>query len=232
MSNTPSPRWASVRLPRKYGRLATIWTLCRARKAARSACERITSTVRLQRSITRQPSPRTCSTNQRKLGFNSGAPPVRSTEGWPIRSIASRHSSNVSRDMFSCVRSGPASTWQCLQVWLQNLPTLIWTTSMPPATSGPTPARARRESNGSKAASASSCTMQNCRSVSTDGRRSAGRELATDRYMLILEAMLRICKPCTSADPPLIAEATCTASVICSRLEPCSRQPCVYASMQ
>ena len=31
----------------------------------------------------------------------------------------------VSRDMLS-VRSGPASTWQWRQVWLQTFPTLIW----------------------------------------------------------------------------------------------------------
>ena len=46
-------------------------------------------------------------------------------------------------------------------------------------------------------------------------------------YMLSFSDTLRICTPCTSEEPPRIAAATCTASVICSRLEPFSKQACV-----
>ena len=48
----------------------------------------------------------------------------------PAARISSRASSAVRRSMIS-VRLGPASTWQCRQAWLQSLPTLIWTVSMP-----------------------------------------------------------------------------------------------------
>ena len=47
-----------------------------------------------------------------------------------VRSSAARHSSIVSRSMFSASRSGPASTWQWRQVMLQSLPTLIWKISI------------------------------------------------------------------------------------------------------
>src|SRR5690242_6725818 len=50
---------------------------------------------------------------------------------------------------------------------------------------------------------------------------------AGEAHMLTLAAALRICRPCTSDAPPRIADATCTASLICSRFEPFSRQACV-----
>src|SRR6185436_15281378 len=49
-----------------------------------------------------------------------------STVAAAVRSSAARHSSTVSRLIISAVRSGPASTWQCRQVMLHSLPTLIW----------------------------------------------------------------------------------------------------------
>src|SRR3954471_12244629 len=47
-----------------------------------------------------------------------------------VRSSAARHRSTVSRLIISSVRSGPASTWQCLHVMLHSLPTLIWKISI------------------------------------------------------------------------------------------------------
>ena len=58
-----------------------------------------------------------------------------STTGISVVSSFSIQSSAVSRVMISR-RSGPASTWQWRQVWLQSLPTLIWNTWMPVATAG------------------------------------------------------------------------------------------------
>src|SRR5262245_59503039 len=43
-----------------------------------------------------------------------------------VRSSAARQRSTVSRLIIWSVRSGPASTWQCRQVMLHSLPTLIW----------------------------------------------------------------------------------------------------------
>src|SRR5260221_5021316 len=53
-----------------------------------------------------------------------------------VLSSAARHRSTVRRLIISSVRSGPASTWQCRQVMLQSLPTLIWKISIPAGLSG------------------------------------------------------------------------------------------------
>jgi len=54
-----------------------------------------------------------------------------------------------------------------------------------------------------------------------------GESLLEWLHMLTLAAQFRICNPCTSDAPPRIAEATCSASVICSMFDPFSRQDCV-----
>ena len=65
------------------------------------------------------------STNQRKSGFISGAPPVMSRVVAPLAWSASKHKRMVSRVMIS-LRSGPASTWQWLHTWLHMYPTFTW----------------------------------------------------------------------------------------------------------
>jgi hypothetical protein len=65
-----------------------------------------------------------------------------STVGMSVRARTARHSSAVS-GVITSVRVGPASTWQCAQVWLQSFPTLIWKVSIPLARSGARFARAR-----------------------------------------------------------------------------------------
>ena len=124
-----------------------ISTSCAARNSAKSACDGSSSTERLHRSMTCRFRLCACSTSQRKLGFNSGAPPVISTVGMSVLASTVMHSSAVSRDMISC-RSGPASTWQCRQVWLQSLPTFIWNTVIPVAARGERPESARACSKG------------------------------------------------------------------------------------
>ena len=50
---------------------------------------------------------------------------------------------------------------------------------------------------------------------------------ASARYIDSLSATLRIWTPCTSDAPPRMAQATWTASVISSMLDPFSREACV-----
>src|SRR5690606_6622040 len=63
-------------------------------------------------------------TNHRKSGFISGAPPVRSRVWAEVVLITSRHCNIVARVMISFL-SGPASTWQCEQTWLHIYPRFI-----------------------------------------------------------------------------------------------------------
>ena len=80
--------------------------------------------------MTCRPSAALRSTRKRNCGLSSGAPPVMSSvgiAGW--RRSSSITSAAVSR-LITSRRSGPASTWQWPQVWLQSLPTLTWSTSM------------------------------------------------------------------------------------------------------
>src|SRR4029079_4135859 len=53
-----------------------------------------------------------------------------------------------------------------------------------------------------------------------------------DGHIPTFSACSFICIPCTSDAPPRMAQATCTASVICSRSAPFCRLSVVYASMQ
>ena len=79
-----------------------------------------------------------CCTNHLKCGCSSGAPPVISTVCMSVSAKIFRHFCIISRLMVSR-RSGPASTWQCLQVWLQRLPTFICNIFIPVACSGYSP---------------------------------------------------------------------------------------------
>src|ERR671934_1527809 len=72
-----------------------------------------------------------------------------------VLSSAVRHRSTVSRLIISAVRSGPASTWQCRQVMLQSLPTLIWKISI--AAGRSVPATSAKWRSG-KRASTCSCS--------------------------------------------------------------------------
>src|SRR5581483_7935323 len=85
--------------------------------------------------MTRRPRERASLTRYSKFGFSSGAPPVMSTTGISWRRSTSTTSSAVSRVMIS-LRVGPASTWQCRQVWLHSFPTLTCRVSIPLARSG------------------------------------------------------------------------------------------------
>src|SRR3954462_8497676 len=78
-----------------------------------------------------------------------------------VRSSAARQRSAVSRVIISAVRSGPASTWQCRQVMLQSLPTLIWKISIDAGRS--VPAASAKLRSGSRA---SVCT---CSRVEASG---------------------------------------------------------------
>ena len=127
-ANTPSPRWASVRAAAKWGNDDTTRTWCLAKNSGRSLYFLLaTMMVRLQRTMVVRPKAEIPSTNQRKSGFISGAPPVRSTISMSVLASASRQCCMVSRVMIS-VRSGPASTWQCLHTWLHILPTFTCST--------------------------------------------------------------------------------------------------------
>ena len=104
-----------------------------------------------------------------QLGRAAGDVDGRDRRSRPARA---RQCSIVSRVMIS-VRSGPASTWQWRQVWLQSLPTLIWKISMPVGRSGQSPARRQRlvETPGRAGAVAASASC-----VAGDGERSSAAQ--------------------------------------------------------
>jgi len=60
----------------------------------------------------------------------------------------------------------------------------------------------------------------------------SANSILSPAYMESFSAIFRICTPCTRDDPPRIAAATWTASVISARFDPFSRDARVYASMQ
>src|SRR5262245_6501782 len=75
-----------------------------------------------------------------------------STVGISLAASARMQASAVAR-LMSSTRSGPASTWQWAQVWLHTRPTLIWSTSIPVAPSGKSPARSRWRSKSAPSGS-------------------------------------------------------------------------------
>ncbi len=118
-------------------------------------------------------------------------------------------------------RSGPASTWQWAQVWLQSFPTLTWRTSIAWVSSGAAPVTGEHLVEGRGAAA-----LEGGHLGGRGGERVAAGLEGEDRegphaaYIPTLSATLRICTPWTRLAPPRIAQATCTASVICSRSDP------------
>src|SRR5439155_158012 len=101
-------------------------------------------------SMTWRPQARASPRSHRTFAFSSGAPRLISTVGISLCSRALMHNSAVSRVICSR-RSGPASTWQCRQVWLHSFPTLSCRTVMPVACSGDRPAWAMVVANGGQA---------------------------------------------------------------------------------
>src|SRR5690606_21810098 len=97
----------------------TTCTLCFLTKSGRSWYFLLAKImVRLERTIKSSiPTLEASSTNHLKLGFISGAPPVKSKVWASVFFITPKHCNMVSLVMIS-LRSGPASTWQCEQVWL------------------------------------------------------------------------------------------------------------------
>ena len=73
---------------------------------------------------------------------------------------------------------------------------------------------------------------QSDQSHGTGGHPPSPEATAGPPYIDSLSIWFRICTPCTSDAPPRIAAATCTASVICSGVEPFSSDAVLYASMQ
>ena len=192
------------------------------------------STVRLQRSMTCLPASAAACTTSRKRGCSSGAPPVRSTVCAPVRRIAWSTWSTVASSIMASVRSGPASTWQCLQVMLQSFPRLTWKiSSFAGARSGARASNSARSGTLSSslrcAAGAASGARRRLRlfvarglawSCARSAATSSSRMTASRTYIPAFFACSRICMPCTRVAPPVIAAATCRASVICSRSAP------------
>ena len=136
-------------------------TDCAARNAAVVSWPGSSSTDRLQRSITSRPSARAPSTSVRKCGLSSGAPPVRSSVPTPgERARSSSTLAAVAAPMFSAVRAGELSTWQCAHARLQSLPMLTCTVrvarrrsgsgSAAPSAAAPATGRRRMRSISSK----------------------------------------------------------------------------------
>ena len=69
--------------------------------------------------MARTPCSTAASTRNRKLGFSSGAPPVRSSTATPDVFMKSTTWLAV-RALICSVRFGPAFTWQCTHDWLQR----------------------------------------------------------------------------------------------------------------
>src|SRR5262249_30349124 len=115
----------------------------------------------------------------RNRGWSSGAPPVTSSVAIAERSSSARHASTTASGITSR-RSGPASTWQWRQVWLQRLPTLIWSVATRAARSGSWPARATAASKLVASGSSASVARWNRADASGCARRSSvGETFAT-----------------------------------------------------
>ena len=100
------------------------------------------STVRLQRSMTRRPRRRAPDTRRRKWGFSSGAPPVRSRSSTAGCAASSSSTRSAPASPRASVRFGPASTWQWWQARSQRRPTFTWSVVTAPRRR-PRPASAR-----------------------------------------------------------------------------------------
>ena len=96
-----------------------------------------------------------------------------STVGMAVCRSAARHCAIVSR-VITSRRSGPASTWQCRQVWLQSFPTLIWKIEIAVGPSGCSPSAASASEN--PRASGSRFSASNWARGAASGRRRAASE--------------------------------------------------------
>ena len=135
-------------------------TDCEARNAAVVSWPGSSSTDRLQRSITSRPSERAPSTSVRKCGLSSGAPPVRSRVPTPgERARSSSTLAAVAAPMFSAVRAGELSTWQCAHARLQSLPMLTCTVRVARRRSG--------SGSGAPSAAAPATGRRRMRSISS-----------------------------------------------------------------